>query len=272
MLKLVKRSVSDSSSLVVLKIRIVYLESKDHPNHKNKHVQVAKNHHLIDQSANAFIAATLLLRKKYTISRRGKCGKRTSKLFDEFIYRTPQKIKLTPKEKEKIALMIIKAVAPNCACRYGWHLGDDNSGDDLHVFSTAITMDEQPKVNLSSQFGSSQGKSIHGVLAKLDKKIAGLLQENPEHTAPLATPIEIRISKKARKKKGTKLANNLAKIKGDITSNNISQKIASLGHKVTKITKKGIVVIFKGSDKKYWHCLVKLFGDINFYRDPGKEI
>lgn len=90
MIKLTPRSSRKASSAITLNDRIRYISDRKDPDHIGKLIHRAKNYNCPAQSGGDFADEVIRLHAKYKKRREGKRGKRSSRLFEEIIYSTPE--------------------------------------------------------------------------------------------------------------------------------------------------------------------------------------
>lgn len=267
---LVDRSSARASSRLVLAKRVKYISDPDDPNHsgeKEKTIYPARNYNVAggDQSAAAFIAHVIALDADYSRGRKGKPGKRSSRLFEELIYSSMSEAWLNAAEREEIERKIVRRFGSMAACRTAWHVDKNTGRCDLHVLLSAKNLDYPAQVTLWAEFGGDGGKHIYDVMDQIDGEIATHLNRS-------LSKLLHRSAKSWHKGKVAKLigaqvplAQELAsryllkkKNPNEIDECSIVEALKGLGHKVVKVTARSISIVFRGREKPRRYNLADL--------------
>ena len=249
--KLVRRSGVKAASHHCLTKRVEYISDPNHKDHIGKILGVARNHNCESQSAGDFVHAVLRAEQDYRDWRRGKQGKRSTRIFEEIIFSTPEDTWTNEHERQKIADRIIEIFCCHAAARYNWHCNPETGRDDLHILVAAKPRDYPPQPTLWSEFGAG-GYNINAEFDRMDVEIIAMLNQNPKRAKrKLKSATRVR-KDKARKAIGAKpsLAVEIAaKTLSPIDLDNLRDAIESLGHKVTRLTGRAVSVVFSGRTK-----------------------
>ena len=261
-LVLVDRRTVRAASRVVLRTRVAYISAPNHPDHsgaKKKTIYPARNYNVPygDQSPEAFMAALNRLIEDYFRCRRGKRGKSSRRLFEEIIYSTMVGVWLTAEEREEIEKRIIRRFGAMAVCRTAWHVDEKTGRCDLHILISAINLDYPPAVTLWSEFGGTDRDHLYSVMDKLDVEIARYLNRRPERQKAKLKSAKRRHREAAAEVIGKQpqLGDELARFFFDrkkpteIDEAAITEAIRALDHKVKKITRRSVPVVFRGRKK-----------------------
>ncbi len=237
-----KTKVSESS----LKKRITYISDTTHENHTGKTILAARNYRCEDQSAEAFETKALQIFQKYKAGREGKVGKRTSKLFEEFIYSSAPGSFLTTLEKNTIEHALITNALLFTSCRTVWHDDPKTGRCDLHILAAAYTDDVPPRVHLSFGFGHGE-RDFLLTLERAERDALDLINEKRD---PSKRILSAREAKKInmREAKVLTLAEKLSAI-WDGSKDTLVKALTGLGYTITKFTDKNISVVSPGTSK-----------------------
>jgi hypothetical protein len=266
------RAVIKASSAAYLQYHIKYLSNKNHPDHKDKvEIFAPSLANVFPVTIERFIQLIVKSHIDYLDYREGKLGKRTSKSWDETIYRTPDHTKLSEKERKLIERKVLSIRSGEPAFLQ-WHFNKIRESWDLHVLSPVKSIFWPYKVILSCEFGN--GKShILNALEELDDELADELNLT---RAPDEQIISMRERKRIKAKEAIgdlpSLAEEIAMTaEKSVTRDNLAEVIESLGHEVTRPpteTSRYTTIRYKNRKQKRRHNVDDLLLDIFDLQQP----
>jgi hypothetical protein len=244
MIKPIKHS---NRNLQLLLERVDYIE--DPEEHVDKTLTVARNYNCADQTKDAFISRSKEMDAAYFAYREGKKGPKGHDLFWEFTYSCERYAYLTPEERDAVEkILVAKFAGPNAAVRTAWHISPDGRAD-IHLLICA----KAPSIENPDAYVYLFGKNIGNYIAACqatDRKIAKLLNSNPDRRIEHTAAIDVYIGNKNEKHKDKKrkLGHQIArKFPGlKITADNIKKVLIELGHEVLAVTANAVRLIFQG--------------------------
>ena len=265
MIDIVSRSPHKSASLAYLRRHIAYLSDPNHEDHKGKvEIHPCKIFNCKPTTAT-FVQAVIDADNAYIKFRSGQKGKRTGRIWDEAIYRTPDQTDLTEEERAMVefTMLSIKRDTPTLL---QWHRNIPRGSWDLHDLTPAKSSDWPPRVHLSAEFGAGK-KHVHATLERLDQELVDSLNE---HRPPHKRIVSARVRRKQKAKKViatslTKgsLASLIAKnATGKIAAKDLPGLVQALGITVKKISDKYISILFQGRKQPRRYDIAALLRDI----------
>lgn len=121
MIDFVSRSPRKAASLAFLKNYISYLSDTEHEDHRGKvEIQPPKVFNVKNPTADAFMQAVSDADESYIKFRTGLKGKRTDRIWDEAIYRTPDDTDLDEEECARVELTML-SIKPGTPAFLQWH-------------------------------------------------------------------------------------------------------------------------------------------------------
>ncbi len=249
--KLVRRSGVKAASRACLIKLVEYISDPKHKDHIGKILGIARNRNCDSQSADDFIRTVIRAEHDYRDWRRGKQGKRGTRIFEEIIFSTPEGTWTNEHERQKIADLIIERFCAQAAARENSHCNPETGRDDIHIIFAAKTRDYPPQLTLWSRFGSG-GDNLNAEFDRLDVEIIEMLNQNPERAKrklKSATRVRKDEAQKLIGAKPTLAAEIAAKTLSPIDMDNLRAVIEGLGHKVTRLTSRAVSVVFNGRAK-----------------------
>lgn len=262
MIDFVSRSPHKAASLGFLKVHISYLSDLQHSDHKGKveiHTPKIFNS---KPTREGFITAVIDAEESYIKFRTGLKGKRTARIWDEAIYRSPDNTDLDEGERAMVELTML-SIKPGTPTFLQWHYTTGRKSWDLHVLTPAKSSDWPPRVHLSAEFGGGK-KHIYATLERLDQDLVDSLNE---HRPPHKRIVSAREKRKEKAKKAIgkrpKLAQKIAeKAPKGVTADDLLGVITALGHTITKVSERFISVLFKGRKQPRRYAIDTLLHDV----------
>jgi hypothetical protein len=255
-----------SASLAFLIRHIAYLSNPSHLDHLDKvEIHPPKFYNLKNSTTAGFLKVVTDADDAYLKFRDGMTGKRTSDIWDESIYRTPDKIDLSIGERTAVELTML-SIRPGTPAFMQWHHNYVRESWDLHVLTPTKYFGWPPCVILSSLFGAGK-KHIVAELDFLDDDLAYNLNLHRGPDQQIISKIK-RKKHKALKAIGKKppLAQEIAGITmGPVTRANLVDLVRSLGHQVTRPligTARYLSVIYRGRKQTRRKNIEDLLTDI----------
>jgi hypothetical protein len=244
------RSPHKAASTVFLQAHIDYLSDPNHPDHKGKvEIHPPKFYNLKNPTTVGFLKAVTDADDSYLKFRDGMTGKRTSDIWDESIYRTPDNTDLSVGERTTVELTML-SIRPGTPAFMQWHYNHTRGSWDLHVLTSNKSTDWPPRVILSSLFGAGK-KNIYAEMDYIDDDLVYNLNLHRGPDNQIVSKLE-RKKKKALIAIGEKpsLAQEIAGItKQVVTRANLVDIVRSLGHQVARPPKgeaRYLSVIYRG--------------------------
>ena len=260
------RSPHKAASIVFLQAHIDYLSDPEHADHKGKvEIHPPKFYNLKNPTTAGFLKAVSDSAAAYLDFRYGKLGKRTSDIWDESIYRTPDNTDLSVGERIAVELTML-SIRPGTPAFMQWHYNHTRGSWDLHVLTPTKSTDWPPRVILSSLFGAGK-KNIYAEMDFLDDDLAYNLNLHREPDKQIISKIA-RKKHKSLKAIGVKpsLAEEIAGItKLPVSRVNIVDLVRSLGHQVTRPltgAARYLSVIYRGRKQTRRNNIEGLLADI----------
>jgi hypothetical protein len=268
MIKIVKRAAVKAAKISWLQRHLNYLSNSEHADHKNKVSILPPSIRNLDKpSRDEFVNAVISADKKYREYREGKRGKRTERLWDETIYRTPDRTDLNVIERGEVEESIL-AMRPSEPAYLQWHHNYLRESWDLHVITPAKSRGWPPGVILSSEYGGGR-KHIFAELEMRDHELVERLNQKRSPDKKITS---------ARRRREEKSKNHLKKSRMRITSlaeliaKNTIEKVESSQQlktvmnqtrvRIKRISSAFISVIWPGRKQSRRYALDKLFIDI----------
>lgn len=259
MIKPIKRSTGRAGSLKILKRRIEYLEDRNHADHQKLVIYNSVNYNCSGSSGKAFEVQCVKSDKEYLASpERSKGGKPNRRLFEEFIYSSPEGAHLNELERKAIELTLVNNFARHSAVRAGWHVNEKSGRCDLHLLIASKNSDFPARLTLSSEFGGGK-KNIISVINQVSEEI--ILDLNETRETKLKSAMEVHREKKAALGKPS-LAVELAKKRGVEEPEDIRKAIEDLKYEVTRDSDTHISIKFPGKVRAQKYNKDKLLSDI----------
>lgn len=240
-------------SAAALSGKIAYLSDTSHANHLDKTVEGLSLHGV--QSTAEFLAKTVATVRE--INERRRRGRKIRNLVDEVIIRTPDLSNLSASERDTFVKNILTDFCPDSPAVAAWHLDKYNGSCDVHII-VANFIDVYPaKTRRSSAFNNI------AVVRATSDRITDILnvRRRENGVAPIVTMADVR--KQNLKQRGlATLAAQIAPMLPFSTAD-LPDKIASLGHKVTRYNAKGntVSVCLSGASKAHRFFVDKLLAD-----------
>ena len=233
--------------------KIAYLTNANHVNHTDKIVEAASCHRI--QSAAEFLSKTVsTIRGMNARSRR---GRKIRNLADEIIIRLPDLANVTAQERATFLETTIADFCPDSPAYGVWHLDKYNGSADLHLIVSNFIDSYPPKTRRSSAFNP-----IAIVRASSDR-ITDIINARRREQGGTAIITMRDVRKNRIKQRGmTTLAEQLAPLQ-PFSSAELPEKIASLGHKVTRYNAKAntVSVCLDGGKKAHRFFVDKLLAE-----------
>jgi hypothetical protein len=233
--------------------KLAYIANANHVNHICKIVETP-SYHLI-QNAAQFLAKTVASIRDINMRRR--VGRKTSNLADEIIIRMPDFSNLTDDERDAFVKTTLTDFCPDSPAVAAWHLDKYNGSCDVHILVANFVDAYPPKTRRSSAFNP-----IAAVRATSDIITDTLNGRRLEKgITPITAMREVR--KQSLKQRGlSTLAEQLARLM-PFAAEELPEKIASLGHKVTRCNAKGntVSVCLDGGKKAHRFFMDRLLAD-----------
>jgi hypothetical protein len=224
--------------------KLAYLTSSAHRNHRDKIIS-APTYHRVQTTAEFQSKTVSTMRDLKARQRRGRPIKN---IADEVIIRLPDWSNPTDDERAQFLQNIIAEFCPDSPAIGVWHLDKYNGSADLHlVVGNYIETFFPPKVRRSSAFNPIS------LVRSASDQITDLMnvRRQRQGVAPITTMREVR--KERLKARGLKsLAEQLAALP-PFPAADLSKKIASLGHKVTRFNPKANSISVCLADGKKAH-------------------
>jgi hypothetical protein len=260
MIKPIKRKPANASSVAILRKRIRYIEDKKHPDHKHLVVHKATNYRC-NVTSKAFEKACVNANKLYQKSdQRQKGGRKSQRLFEEFIYSTPKGAHLTEAERKSTELMLVNEFSRHAACRLAWHTNNETGRSDCHVLIAAKNDDFPPTLTIWSQFGGSGKKHIFTTINRLSKDIIKKLNKTRSKDKQLKSAQQVYRNILKTDKDIKSLAQELAEL--NLAPAQLHKGIKKLGYEITRENEETVSVKFPGSVKAKRYNKANLFRDI----------
>lgn len=266
------RAAVKGSSDAYLRKHIKYLSDKNHPDHKDKvEIFAPRLANVFPLTIEQFIQLIIQTHIAYLKYREGKSGKRTSKKWDETIYRTPDNTTLTDKERKLIERKIL-SIRHGEPALLQWHYHKLRKSWDLHVLSPVKSIFWPHQVILSCEFGAGKAH-IFVEMEELDDE---LVDELNLMRAPDEQIISARERKRIKAKEALgelpSLAQEIAMTTQEsVTRDNLTEVIKSLGHEVTRPTTKTsryTTIRYKNRKQKRRHNVDDLLFEIFELQQP----
>jgi len=272
MIDFVRRSPHKAASLAYLRGHIAYLSNAHHPDHIGK-VEIQPPKFYGCKNAVAFVRAVEVADETYIQFRSGSKGKRTDRVWDEAIYRTPDNTDLGDGDRTMIELTMlsIKRDTPTVT---QWHKNIERGSWDLHVLTPAKSTDWPPRVLLSASFGAGK-KHVYATLERLDQDLVDALNVHRPPHRRIVSALEKRKQKAKRAldlsskgngnntAKGSLAALIAKKATGNVAANDLKALVEALGIVVTRCTDRFISVIFPGRKQPRRYAIDSLLLDID---------
>lgn len=268
MIKQIKRRDARAGSIKILQRRITYIENSNDPDHKGLVVYPSVNYNCASTTGQGFLEQCLKADELYRSSpQRHKGGRPSPRLFEEFIYSTPEGAHLNEMERKQTELTLVNTFARHSAVRLSWHVNETSGRCDLHLLVAAKNDDWPASLTISSQFGNGKAHII-ATINRVSKAIIKSL--NKTRPKKLKSAMEIhkeRIGELTGKKKPT-LALELAEL--GLAPDELRKSIEQLGYSVTRENETTISVKFPGGKRAHRYNKADLIKEIA--EVPEKEI
>jgi len=267
------RSAAKAASVAELWKHIHYLSDKSHPDHKDKvKIFPPSLANVTPESIEEFVKLIVQSHLAYLQYRDGKKGKRTSKIWDETIYRTPDNTKLSKKERKRIKRKLL-SIRPGEPALLQEHYNKIRKSWDFHLISPVKSIFWPHKVILSGEYGAGKAHILNA-LEELDDELADELNQDRPADEQI---ISMRERKRAKAKEALgdlpTLAEEIASVaKETVTRENLADVIKSLGHEVTRPpteTSRYITIRYKGRWQKRRHNVEDLLLDVSSPPPPA---
>lgn len=249
MIKPIKRSIGRAGSLKILKRRIDYLEDRNHADHQGLVIYSSKNYNCAGPKGADFQSQCLKSHKEYLSSpERSRGGKPNQRLFEEFIYSSPEGAHLNELERTAIEMTLVNNFARHSAVRCGWHVNEKSGRCDLHVLIASKNSDWPARLTIASEFGDGK-KNIISVINRVSEEIILDLNETRATKLKSAMTVHRELQRTSGK---PSLAVELAKA-GVEEPEQLKGAIEGLGYEVTRESEETVSVKFPGKPraKKY---------------------
>lgn len=257
MIKPIKRSIARAGSLKILKRRVEYLEDRNHADHKKLIIYTSVNYNCAGPRGIDFEEQCLKAHKEYLSSpERSRGGKPNQRLFEEFIYSSPEGSHLNELERKAIELTLVNNFARHSAVRCGWHVNEISGRCDLHVLIAAKNSDFPARLTIASEFGDGK-KNIISVINRVNEEI--ILDLNETRETKLKSTMQVYRERQASLGKPS-LASELAKA-GVEEPYQIRGAIEDLGYEVTRESEETVSVKFPGKLRAKKYNREKLLSD-----------
>lgn len=246
MIKPIRRSVSRAGSLKILQRRVAYLEDKTHKDHKDVTICRSLNYNCKGPKGKDFENQCVKTHNQYLASpERSRGGKPNKRLFEEFVYSTPEGAHLDEKERRNIEKLLVNSFAPHSAVRAGWHVNQSSGRCDLHLLFSSKNDDWPTGLTLASKFSNGKQNLISVINKVSEKIIQGFNKARPQKLKSAMTVNRER--KAALYGKHPNLVEELAKL--FISPNELSKGIKDLGYEITRENDKTISIKFPTSKR-----------------------
>lgn len=249
MIKPVKHSKSDRSSLKVLWTRVRYVSDPNDKNHRGKDISQSWNHNCAGQKPKHFLFAVARSRQKYVKRRQGKRGKRTRKKWEEYVYSSENGMVrredgagmqpcLSQIERNKVEEDFLPGPFAKASVRVGWHIDRLTGRCDCHFLVSEY--DDQGIVWQNDGFGKGK-KNLKLELERIEEN---LLRELNKGRPPDQNLENARQRHMANCRKVGKLtfAQKLAKAGWDENAHTLVKLAEQLGYEVLATGGKSITV------------------------------
>lgn len=253
-----KRARNKLSSVKALRDHCAYLADSSNKDHIGKTLVAPVNHWCNGNSIEEFIKECTKARETFAKARKGKPGRPSNRLWEEVIYSTPYGARPTRAARDAITALLIQEIAPDSAARSAWHLDERSGRADLHIIIAAKTTGYPPSTTLWETHGKRDSEHLLAHFNRIDDEIADFTG--------------VKSASKTRKDKLRKegiitddissLADHLSRLPIAITPEILQHAIRTMGHKVTKISKRSISIIWKKRKQARRYNIEKLLGDI----------
>jgi hypothetical protein len=261
MIKPITRKPSNASSAAILRKRIRYIEDKKHPDHAKVSVYKATNYRCSNATGKAFEKACISSNEAYQKSKERRLGgRKTMRLFEEFIYSTPKGANLTEAERESTELMLVNEFSPHSACRVAWHSNAETGRSDLHLLIASKSDDYPPVLTIWNKFGGSGKKNIITAINRLSKDIINKLNKTRAKDKKLKSAQQVYRDILETDKDIKSLAEELAELK--LAPAELREGLETLGYEITRENEETVSVKFPGSLKAKRYNKANLFRDI----------
>lgn len=260
------RSPHKAASLQFLQAHIDYLSNPSHADHLNKvEIHPPKVYNLANPTAAGFLKAVTDADQAYIKFRSGKRGKRTDSIWDETVYRTPDKTDLNDGERSMVELTML-SIRPGNPAFMQWHYNIERESWDLHVLTPTKSTDWPPHVQLSATFGAGK-KHVYAELERLDQDLVDSLNKHRPPGKKITSKLE-RKREKALAAIGEppSLAQEIANsTKKPVSRANLVELVQALGHQVKRPPKgeaRFLSVIFSGAKQTRRQNIPDLLHDV----------
>ncbi len=285
MIKKVPRTDRNAGSAKILKRRMAYLEDRDVDQHRGLIICPSANYNCSSDSAEDFEQRCLISHEEYLSSpERSRGGKPSKRIFEEFIYSSPEGAHMTALERKSAEMMLVNDFARHSAVRCGWHVNETSGRCDLHVLIAAKNSEWPARLTISSEFGNGK-KNILTVINRVSQDIVDELNQAREKLdlSKLKSAREVYRERLAKKGKPS-LAHEVAKaigLKGKGKGNTLRtlrtlrEVVESLGYEVTRDNDNFISVKFDGKKRAMRYNKQDLHDDISGFRqeiEKGLEL
>lgn len=266
------RATVKGSSVAYLCKHIKYLSDQFHPDHKDKvEIFAPSLANVFPATIDRFVQIIVQTHIAYLEYREGKSGKRTPKIWDETIYRTPDGTKLTEKERRLIERKLL-SIREGEPAFLQWHYHKLRNSWDLHVLSPVKSIFWPHQVILSCEFGAGKAH-IFVEMEELDDELVdelNLLRATDEQI--ISARERKRIKAKAALGELPSLAQEIAMTtQKSVTRDNLTEVIKSLGHEVTRPhtkTSRYTTIRYKNRKQKRRHNVDDLLLEIFELQQP----
>lgn len=234
--------------------KIAYLTDSNHVNHADKIIETAFCHRI--PNAAAFLAKVVsTIRGMNARSRR---GRKIRNLADEVIIRLPDLANVTAQERASFLENTIVDFCPDSPAYGVWHLDKYNGSADLHLLVANFIDAYPPKTRRSSAFNPI------AIVRAISDRITDIInvRRRQQGVSSIITMQQVRQNR--IKQRGFKtLAEQLAPLR-PFTAAELPEKIASLGHKVTRHNARDntVSVCLSGGKKAHRFFVDKLLAEM----------
>ena len=260
MIKPIRRSPARAGSLKILRRRIIYIEDRTCEDHRGLVIYPAVNYNCAGPKGKDFEEQCLKTDELYRNSpERRKGGKPSKRLFEEFIWSSPEAANLTEPERKSTEITLVNAFARHSAVRLAWHENPETKRWDAHVLIASKNNDWPTRLTIYSQFGAGK-KHIISVINRVSKDIIKSLNKTRPKKLKSAMEVHRERRRELTGKKTPSLAKELAKL--NLAPDELAKGIKKLGYTITRDNENTISVKFPGNKRAHRYNKADLLREI----------
>ncbi len=261
MIKNVKHSGGSLASLKSLWGRVKYIVDARDKNHIDKLVLPARNHGCTGDGPESFVGECENRFQRYQSARKGKCGKRTKKIWKEYVYSSEYgkcqdatgKVLpcLNEEERAEIERALLAGPIGRGVARLAWHIDLCTGRCDLHVL---VCIYDCTGKNWENDGYGKGAKNLHLELERSEEALLVKFNAYRSPSEKLKTPRQ-RHNEKRRAAKQRTFSGKLVASGWDGKPEALVEAAEAAGYSVSSLSEKSIVVrnqyTKKNKDKRY---------------------